>query len=182
MEKRIQSAIGADMKQKRFLVVVMFMILIGYAGFAAGSQKVFDTNWSVGWQFIENEIEFTLKAPTRGWVSIGFNPSNGMKDAEYILGYVQQGSTVVRQDFGTGRFSHKAVTDLGWNQSITVVAGSEEGSVTTVVFRLPLQWGESYGTVFRQGQTYKVVLAYGPDNRDDFTSKHRKRTTSTLTL
>jgi hypothetical protein len=170
------------MKQKRFLCLVIFMGLIVYAGFAAGSEKVLAENWSVGWTFIGNEIEFTLKAPTSGWVSIGFNPSNGMKDAEYILGYVQGGNTVVRQDFGTGRFSHKAVTDLGWNQSITVVSGIEAGSVTTVVFRLPLQWGESYGTVFKQGETYKVLLAYGPDNRDDFTSKHRKRTTSSFTL
>jgi hypothetical protein len=174
--------IGAGMKHKRMLCIVLFMGLIAFAGFAAGSETVLDTNWSVGWQFMGNEIEFTLKAPTSGWVSIGFNPSNGMKDAEYILGYVQEGNTVVRQDFGTGRFSHKAVTDLGWKESIAVVSGSEEGSVTTIVFRLPLQWGESYGTVFKEGQTYKVLLAYGPDNRDNFTSKHRKRTTFSVTL
>ncbi|AEV27933.1 DOMON domain protein [Sphaerochaeta pleomorpha str. Grapes] len=167
------------MNQKKSLLLALFACVFVFSGF---SETVIADNWTLSWEFVGSEIEFTLKAPTTGWVSIGFNPSRMMKDAEYVLAYVKDGETVVRQDFGTGMFSHKAVTELGWKQNLRVISGSEEGGNTSIVFTLPLTWGEAYGTKFEKGKTYKILLAYGPSNADNFTSKHRKKESITLTL
>lgn len=167
------------MNQKKLLLLALFLCVCVVSGF---SETVVADNWTVSWEFVGNEIEFTMEAPTTGWVSIGFNPSRVMKDAEYVLAYVKDGKTVVRQDFGTGMFSHKAVTELGWTQNIRVISGSEESGNTRIVFALPQNWGESYGTIFEKGKTYKVLVAYGPANADNFTSKHRKKDSLTITL
>jgi hypothetical protein len=167
------------MHTKSFLLLPLVLCCFVFNGFG---ETVIAENWTVSWEFVGNEIAFTLKAPTTGWVSIGFNPSRVMKDGEYVLGYVKDGNTVVRQDFGTGMFSHKSVTELGWKQNIGIVSGNEEGGNTVIVFTLPLSWGESYGITFEKGKTYKVLVAYGPSDADNFTSKHRKRDSLNITL
>ncbi|WP_320130202.1 DOMON domain-containing protein [uncultured Sphaerochaeta sp.] len=173
------------MKFNYTFISMLILLLIGSLGFAADanvSELVVSPDWSIAWQFVDNNIEFTLMAPTTGWVSIGFNPTKMMKDAEYVLGYVQDGKLVVRQDYGTGLFSHKPVVDLGRNQEITEISGTQDNSVTTLVFRLPLHWGKDSGIEFTKGQSFKVLLAYGKDGSRNFTAKHSKKKVVTVTL
>jgi hypothetical protein len=149
----------------------------------AGSRFVqVDDQWSFSWRFLEDEIEFTVSAPTTGWVAIGFNPSRMMKDADYKIGYVSDGELVIRDDYGTGNTKHESDESVGGTQDVRPISGTEENGVTTIVFALPLDSGDQFDAKFVQGESYKVLLAYGADSADNFTGMHRERSSVDVVL
>jgi len=151
-------------------------------GADGGNRVEIDTNWGVAWQFLEEEIEFTMWAPTTGWISIGFNPSRSMRDAAYILAYVDNGEVAIREDFGTGNTSHRADTSLGGAEQVRATAFREEGGTTYITFVLPLDSGDEYDAVFTPGGTYTLLAAYAGNGSKNFTSPHRTRKALQITL
>ncbi|MBW6516798.1 MAG: hypothetical protein K0B81_09355 [Candidatus Cloacimonetes bacterium] len=115
-------------------------------------------------------LECIFSANSTGWISVGFNPTNRMKDANIIIGYVEEGIGFIRDDFGTGEVSHEADTLLGGTNDVTLIAASEQGGRTTFHFRIPLDSGDPYDRVLVPGSSYPVIFARGNDN--DFDSYH----------
>jgi hypothetical protein len=138
-------------------------------------EVVLDENWSFSWRFVDQEIEFTLNTPTTGWAAIGFDPSRMMKDAHYIIGYVSNGSVFLRDDFGTGDTMHVADTSIGGTEDVRLISGTEQDGKTTLVFAIPMDSGDAYDKVLQEGSTYTIILAYGANGADNFTSSHRAR-------
>jgi hypothetical protein len=179
--------------RKRLLIILLVSVIVPTAVFAGAQQespyvaavnnevKLAD-NWSFTWRFEGDYIQFTMVAPTTGWVSLGFNPTRMMKDADYILAYVSNGKVTIRDDYGTGNTTHAADTTLGGTQKVEIVSGIEQAGKTTVTFRLPLNSGDTYDVVFARGQTYKVLAAYGADGQDNFTARHKARTSVNVTF
>lgn len=116
-----------------------------------------------------------VRAGTTGWVAVGFNPTNGMHNANLILGYVDGGAVLIRDDFGTSPTTHQADASLGGSDDVTNAAGSEQGGMTEISFTIPLDSGDAYDRVLLRGQTYPVLLAHGPNGVDDFTTAHQTR-------
>ena len=54
-----------------------------------------------------------LSANTTGWVSVGFNPSNMMLDANFIVGYVSGSAGFMRDDWGISNTTHSSDVSLG---------------------------------------------------------------------
>ena len=174
----------------RFGRPIVIWILLGLVlfGIFAGGQKeneewvtstdnevVLDEDWSFSWRFIEQEIEFTLNIPTTGWAAIGFDPSRMMKDAHYIIGYVSNGSVFLRDDFGTADTKHAPDTSIGGTEDVRLISGTEQDGKTTLVFAMPKDSGDVYDKVLQEGSTYTIILAYGANEADNFTSIHRAR-------
>jgi hypothetical protein len=139
-------------------------------------------NASLAWEVSGEEIIFTFAANTTGWISVGFNPSRVMKDAQYVIGYVADGQTAVRDDFGTGTFAHGPDTDLGGTDDIRLISGREENGWTELVFALPIDSGDEYDVPLTIGETHKILIAYGPDGKDDFRTKHTFKTSFEATF
>ena len=59
-------------------------------------------------------------------------------------------------------------------------AGSEQGGVTVIEFKVPLDSGDEYDKPMVPGQTYRINLAMGA--ADDLNSYHAGRGTSEITL
>ena len=129
-----------------------------------------------------DSIHITLSAPTTGWVSVGFKPTRAMKDADIYIGYVMDGEVFLRDDFGTGNTSHAPDTSLGGQSSFAGLSGTEVDGVTTISFVIARNSGDRYDAVLTGGETHKVILGYGPDGADDFTTYHRWVKTVNLTL
>jgi hypothetical protein len=147
------------------------------------AEVVEDTSGSLGHQIgpyllkytIEEELlSFTVTAPTTGWVAIGLNPSRGMKDANFIIGYVKEGETHIRDDYGTGMTSHASDESLGGSNDIQTYSGNEEGGKTTLTFTIPLASGDQYDGSIHIGEKNTLLLAYGKN--DSFTGIHAHRT------
>jgi hypothetical protein len=171
---------------KKALMAVS-LILVGafcYAGGAPetettpeGYTKVEADDFELQWKVDGDLVHFRLSAPTTGWVSVGFDPSQRMKDANYIIGYVDASGAKARDDFGMTTTSHAPDEGTeGSGSHVTGVEGSEANGRTELRFTIPLDSGDSRDSVLVPGQKHTILLAYGPDGADDFSTIHRKRT------
>jgi len=133
------------------------------------------------WKIEGADLHVRLSAHTKGWVGVGFNPTDMMKDAKFVLGYVKNGKTVVSDEFGAGTTRHEAVEKIGGKSDVNVIGGREERGVTTIEFSIPLVSTDSKGKKIDPNAMTTVLLAYGPDF-DSFLIKHRFRTKLSVNL
>jgi hypothetical protein len=134
-------------------------------------------NWSVA----GDQLAVKLSAPTTSWVAVGFNPSNKMKDANIIIGYVKKGKVKIVDDFGTAATQHKSDKKIGGSNNLTVVGGTEEDGITTIEFSIPLNSGDEKDGVIDPAADTTVILAYG-EGRDSFRVKHKFHHTAVIKL
>lgn len=133
------------------------------------------------WSIDGDNLAAKVSGPTTGWVSVGFNPTKKMKDADIIIGYVKNGKVKITDEYGTGATQHKSDKKIGGTDNVTVVGGTEEGNVTTIEFIIPLNSGDEKDTVLDPTANTPVILAYGPD-KDSFRLKHPKTYKMTINL
>lgn len=126
------------------------------------------------------ELHCILTANTSGWVAVGFNPSNMMQDANFIIGYVQGNNTQIRDEWGTGTTTHSSDISLGGTDDVTIISGSESGGNTEIEFSIPLDSGDEYDQVLELEQTYTIILARG--NSDDFSGFHTAADYTSISL
>lgn len=124
-----------------------------------------------------------LAAQTSGWVSVGFDPETGMQGANFVFGYVAGGQTIIEDMFGTrpsGPGSHPPDEQLGGKNDVLEFGGREEGGVTVIEFKVPLDSGDEYDKSLRPGSSYSIILAMG--SSDDLQSYHSARGYAEITL
>ncbi|MBI9094319.1 MAG: hypothetical protein JEY71_05505 [Sphaerochaeta sp.] len=161
------------MKKLRFHYLLLGLLLSATSHLFAENTGEFDKDWSFSWVFKADTIEFTMSAPTTGWISLGFNPTKRMKDADYILAYVENAQVYLSDEYGTGNTSHRSDVSLGGKESAKAISFIEEAKKTTITFSLPRNSGDQYDTVFVEGEKCKVLGAYSTSK--NFSSRHRKR-------
>lgn len=126
------------------------------------------------------DLHCKLSSETSGWVAVGFNPSSMMKDANFIIGYVNSNTAYIRDDFGVSNTEHDADTAIGGTSNVTLISGSESNGITLLEFKIPLNSGDSKDRPLSNNQTYPIIFAKG--SADDFTSYHTGSAISTITL
>jgi len=129
-------------------------------------------NFTFRWKVVGDSLRCMILAPTTGWVAVGFDPSDNMLDADFLIGYVNNGTAFVRDDFGISETSHSADLGLGGVNNVSRVFGHEENGFTELRFTIPLNSGDSYDRVLQEGIEYEIIFAYGYAGNDDFTSMH----------
>ena len=148
---------------------------------AAGDWKTADTGgFHLEWMVDGPNLNVKVSTETEGWVAVGFNPSDKMKDANIIIGYVENGMVTIEDHFGTGIISHRSDISLGGADDITSKAGSEVNGVTELSFTIPLDSGDQDDRVLREGESYKVIFA--SNKKDRITAKHNRRSSMVVTL
>lgn len=166
----------------RFILAVFFLLAISGQLYAQDyTHEAKAKNMSFKWKVEGSDLVVKLSGKTTGWVGIGFNPSDKMKDANFILGYVKKGKTSILDDFGNSDKTHKADEKLGGANNVTLISGSEEGGKTTIEFSIPLNSNDKNDTVIDPNGETVVLLGYG-GKRDSFKSKHKYRTTMKINL
>jgi len=127
-----------------------------------------------------DKVRIALKAKTEGYVAIGFDPTDRMKDAEIILGGIKDGKPVVFDMFSTGATGpHPPKEQLGGTNDVTVFSASKKDGVTIVEFERKLVTGDPKGKEIRIGDN-KIIWAIGAS--PDLTDKHVKRGSGILKL
>ena len=119
-----------------------------------------------------DSLMISIKAPTTGWIAVGFQPTLFMQDANLIIGFVDNGVAFIRDDFGTGATTHESDTDLGGSFDVGQYSGTESSTETTLSFKIAYDSGDQYDKVLVEGETYTFIFAYGADGVDDYTSAH----------
>ena len=137
----------------------------------SGMQEIRTENGIVmRWKVDDSSLIVMISAKTTGWVAVGFDPTQAMKDANFIIGYVKEGRVYARDDFGTERGKHTADTKLGGTDDVTVLEGIEKDGVTEILFSIPLDSGDSRDKPLQPGAEYAILLAYGKS--DSYSAVH----------
>jgi hypothetical protein len=138
---------------------------------AAGFQEVRAANGMVlQWKVEDDRLHVIVSGRTEGWVAVGFNPSDKMKDANFILGYVSGDEVVLEDHYGTRKGRHAEDTELEGSEDLVVIGGFERNGITQVEFTIPLDSGDESDRALVAGERYPVLLAYG--KADDFGKGH----------
>ncbi len=116
------------------------------------------------WSITGNSIHVKLKGGTAGWIAAGFNPSEGMKDANIIMGFVKDGKVELSNHYGMSKYLHKDVSALGGKNHITNPSGSMKDNVTEISFDYPLTTGDKLDRPININGDTVLLLAMAQSN------------------
>jgi hypothetical protein len=181
--------------KKRMIVIMALIFLFCSVVFAAGQtdtaavqtvnsngfNEIISHDITLQWKISGNSMDIIVSAPGEGWVSVGFDATNIMQDANILIGYVDNGKAELRDDFGTSPVTHKLDTELGGTEDFSNLSGVEENGITELRFTIPLDSGDSYDKVLVPEQEYQVILAYSKD-KDSYKFMHTDAATVKIKL
>ena len=126
----------------------------------------------ISWHLSGEECYFAVRAQTTGWVAIAFGHEQFMRDADMIIGWVDdQGNDQVLDCYSTGEFGpHPPDTELGGTSDIVSFAVRQGEGVTTMEFKRLLQAADRYDKPLPATGDFEVIWAYG--RTDDYRDKH----------
>ncbi|OHD67434.1 MAG: hypothetical protein A2W19_03125 [Spirochaetes bacterium RBG_16_49_21] len=113
------------------------------------------------WIIEDKNLRVKLKAQTAGWVGIGFSPTKGMKDANFVLGFVENGVATVSNQHGTAPTLHMKNIDLGGANHVMNPSGAEKNNETEISFAFPFSTGDELDRPIIVNGDTSILLAYG---------------------
>jgi hypothetical protein len=143
-----------------------------------GFKEVTENGMTLKWKVDGANLKVVVKAPTTGWVAVGFQPSSMMKDANIIIGYVKGNQLFIRNDYGTGNTVHES----SLKENILEKSGKEADGYTEISFTIPLNSGDSKLKALVPGNECDVILGYGPNDADNFKAFHKNEVRIKITL
>lgn len=135
----------------------------------------------VYWDNDATALRVGLVSPGTGYVAIGFDPDYRMEGANFIIGAVRNGQAILRDDYGTGAFTHRPDLEQGGSDNILAAAGRELNNQTTVEFVIPLDSGDPYDKRLQPGETYEILVAFHTTS-DNFSARHSQRGSGEIRL
>ncbi|MGM0640287.1 MAG: DOMON domain-containing protein [Thermotogota bacterium] len=175
------------MKMKR-LFVILFVVILSTFIFADGHVKQFESKMvedliysnymetelgmDIYWEFSEdNDLYMVIKAPVSGWISIGFEPSNRMKDAKIIIIGLNNDEVVLEEHYGNSMISHRKIEE----KYIENFYGERTEEYSLAEIKIPLNEESRYNTL-KPDAKIKTIIAYH-NSSDSFMRRHSQRDT-----
>lgn len=125
----------------------------------------------ISWKNDANYIYMALKGDTHGWISIGFEPTEWMKDADIIMGSVSGKNTTLLDEYCTGNYGpHLNDTKLGGTYDIQEFGGKEESNYTVIEFKRKMDTGDKFDKAFSPGENISIIWAMADSK--DIDAKH----------
>lgn len=125
----------------------------------------------ISWKNDADYIYMALKGNTHGWISIGFEPTEWMKDADIIMGSVDGKNTTLLDEYCTGNYGpHLNDTELGGTYDIQEYGGKEEGNYTVIEFVRRMNTGDKFDKAFSPGGNISIIWAMA--DSEDIDMKH----------
>ncbi len=145
-----------------------------------GYYTVQSKEFSLQYKVVDAHLLCILEGPSTGWLAMGIAPTTMMRGADFIIGYVEEDTGYIRDDYGIEFTEHAADKSIGGTDDVTLLEYDESDGKTSLVFSIPLASGDTFDKELVPGNTYKVIFAAGPV--DDFDSYHNKKAVSSITL
>ncbi len=137
--------------------------------------------FSVSWKNDAEYFYMAIEGKTEGWVAIGFDPAEWMKDADMVIGGVDGGEAYVRDAYSVERYGpHPPDPDLGGADDVVEFGGSEKDGRTVIEFKRNMATGDVWDKAFVPGQTVKMIWA--TSESDDSEMRHIIDGKGTLTF
>ena len=136
--------------------------------------------FKLAWEYTEDNVTFTVSAPTKGWVAVGFTADDKIVATNLIMQKVDDDLVYGEDQFVTGMGQHPTINSLGGVSRISNIQGTEKGKQTTVSFTIPAKKLDQYHFDLSEGNEINIWLAWSIS--DDFDHHSRKRILRTLKL
>ena len=125
----------------------------------------------ISWKNDPEYLYLGLNASTDGWLAIGFEPQEWMKNADIILASVQGGKATVLDEYCTGNYGpHIEDTLLGGTSDIVESGWSKGAGRTVIELKRKLDTGDKFDKAFSPGQAISIIWALSQD--PDISLKH----------
>lgn len=137
--------------------------------------------FSVHWTNDDTYLYMAIKGQTSGWVSIGFEPTDAMRDADMVFGWISNNAPTVLDVYSTGAYGpHPPDQELGGRNDLIETGGSESAGTTYIEFKRKLNTGDKYDKVFTKGQN--IYFIWGIGSSDSLNSPHSSRGSGNIVL
>jgi hypothetical protein len=140
------------------------MVLVAPArqGYSGGSMEI-------SWKNDQEYLYMALNGTAQGWVSIGFDPAEWMKNADIVMGSVKPGSVQVLDEYSTGNYGpHLEDTSLGGSDDLLEVGGRQDGENIIIEFKRKLDTGDRFDKVLVPGEAVSIIWASSDSSDLDF--------------
>lgn len=140
-----------------------------------------DGRFAVHWKNDAEDLYMALTGQTEGFVAIGFEPSQAMKDADMVMGWVSEGNATVLDLYSTGVYGpHPQDVDLGGKDDILEFGGSESGNRTVIEFKRKMDTGDQFDKAFQPDQSVNIIWSMSAS--DSLAVRHNARGSSRIDL
>jgi len=125
----------------------------------------------ISWKNDGEYLYLALNGSTDGWLAIGFEPLEWMKNADIILASIKGSKATVLDEYCTGNYGpHIEDSMLGGTNDITEFGGSKGAGRTVIELRRKLDTGDRFDKSFSPGQAISIIWALS--NSPDISLKH----------
>ena len=178
----------------KYLVVLALLVILGSAAYAVDvdgvvapgeypKEAVFDNgNFRLLWKIIGDKAFMAIDAKAPGWVSVGFQPTAVMANADMIFGFVDAASKVWAVDaWSTGMFGpHPADASQKGSDNLLSSAGKRTADQVVFEFSRLLNTGDKLDKIIPSTGSFKIIWAYASNFQ--FNGSHMKAGSATLNM
>lgn len=152
--------------------VVVFMSFLAFELYGQHEVEVNDMKFS--YLVDRDSIYVTLRAPTLGWVGVGFNNQNNIVGSDLLLFHIIDGETEVLDMYVAGLGNPKEDERNGGEMSIRSIKGIEKNEFTQVTFSRAMDTADLYDFAHQKGKSFWLILAYSLHDNFSHHSRMRK--------
>ena len=146
--------------------------LFGLSAGSADANPVDVGGIRVQWRHSEDTVEFTVTAPTSGWVAVGFNEVDNIVGAELVMMRAEAGGVHASHRSVLGAGDDRPVELLGRGSAIVAADGAVASGRAT--FRLRLRHDLGAAPSLAPGSELILILAYSVSPDFDHHSRVRR--------
>lgn len=139
------------------LLSLLFGLLL--SNFQSGN-TVRRNGLEVSWEHLSARTHFSVKAPTQGWIAIGFNKKSDLKGTFLIMCRIVDSVVEVEPHYILGPGDYKPVADLNQRVAVRDISGVQDEKTSKIQFSIPSEVSGNYSCSFLAGDTYHMLLAY----------------------
>lgn len=139
-----------------------------------GANPIETGGMTVSWEHREDGIEFSLTAPTTGWVAVGFNDSDDIVGADLVMARVESGQSEARHFYVVRAGDPRPVESLGESSIVRNVDGRISDGVVEVHVRLDPALGPGRSFDLSPGTNLYLIVAYSVSQDFDHHSRMRR--------
>ncbi len=154
-------------------VLLIFTSLLFFAG-SLRANPITVEGMQVSWEHRDTSVEFVVKAPTKGWVAVGFNEVDSIVGAELIMAGVKGDETQSEHFYVVGPGDPRPVSSLNRVSMVTNAKGSVDKGAIEVTLRLDSGVDLNRSLSLRPGTRLYLILAYSVSPDFDHHSRMRR--------
>ena len=121
----------------------------------------------------ENRVFCTFTAPTQGWLAVGFNNEERLRDTRFVIG-AMIGESFHFEEHVAQVSDHARVQDAGLVVTADDVSGARVGDGTIMRFSMPMTFPDSNRSITSPKNTTYVMRAWSHHTDFDHHSAWRR--------